>query len=282
MDRITYYTGNRAPNIVRTLSSQDAGDFDVTPGQTFHLRVRPSWSSAVMLDQPMLPDEVGDTLTYFPQAGDFDAEGIYRAWIYVTLTNGASQDTDEFEIVVLEHAPGEGTRIGAIWRAARALEPVSWDALSHYPDYGDVELQRQIELAKLRALPSTVAAADEDNLDPRVTDYIAKKALVDNVLSAAISFWSNQTIQQTARGNSEEVVTYESRIATAERAILRYRDDLARQQPEVDKILGTSESIYDAPTLNTIGPLLTPSLDEYPAEPVRFPYYPPWRRSRTW
>jgi hypothetical protein len=32
------------------------------------------------------------------------------------------------------------------------------------------------------------------SLDPRVVDYIAKKVLVDNILSAAISFWTNQVV----------------------------------------------------------------------------------------
>jgi hypothetical protein len=154
---------------------------------------------------------------------------------------------------------------------------VSWDALRAYPDYGDVELQRVIELAKLRVLPTTVSAADEAAQDPRVIDYIAKRVLVDNVLSAAISFWTNQTIAQSARGNTEEVVTYPDRIKAPPRVPSRAtRDDLERQLPEVEKILGSVATQYDAPSVNTPGPMLTPGLDEYSPMPVTVPY---WRRA---
>jgi hypothetical protein len=118
-----------------------------------------------------------------------------------------------------------------------------------------------------------VPVADEASLDPRVVDFIAKKVLADNVLSAAISFWTDQVVQQTARGNSEEVVTYPDRIKAAMDAIVRYRDDLERQAGELGPILGPS-TVYDAPAVDTIGPLLTPGLEEYPALPVTVQGYP--------
>jgi hypothetical protein len=276
MDVLPFYIDDTAPAIVRSLSLQGGGDFDVDTGQQFRLRVRPMWSEQLVLDVAMTADITTDELTYAPQAGDFDTEGIYRGWVVANLGAGAVQQTDEFQINVFAHAPGDGTRVGAVWRAARALEPVSWDALRAYPDYGDVELQRQIELAKLRVLPATVSAADEAAQDPRVIDYIAKRVLVDNVLSAVISFWTNQTIAQSARGNTEEVVTYPDRIKAAVDAMARYRDDLGRQLPEVEKILGSVATQYDAPSVNTPGPMLTPGLNEYSPMPVTVPY---WRRA---
>jgi hypothetical protein len=166
-------------------------------------------------------------------------------------------------------------RVGAVYRKCRALEPVVWDALRGYQDYGDVELQQAIDLTKLRVVGSAVSVDDESSLDPRVVDYVAKKTLVDTVLHSAISFWSNQVIQQTARGNSEEVVTYPDRIRTAENAIVRYRGDLALQAGEVESLTG-STSAYDAPAIDDCGPLLTPGLDEYRALPVTTQTY--WRR----
>ena len=273
-DRVIYYAGNSAPNIVRTLSMQDLGDFDIVPGQSFRLRVRPMWSDEIVLDVAMLVDTATDTITYVPQASDFAQEGVYRAWVYVTLASSVTQDTDEFDILVRSHGPGEGTAVSSVYRAARALEPVAWDSLKNYPDYGDVELQRVIELAKLRVAGSAVAVADEADLDPRVVDYIAKQVLANNVLYAAISFWTNQFIQQSSRGNSDEVITYPDRIRAAEAAIVRYREDLARQLPEIEPLVG-STSTYDAPMLSEMGPLLTPGLGEYPAHPgIRQSY--PW------
>lgn len=268
MDTLVYYVNNLGPQIVRTLTDPLTGNvFDIQAGDSFHLRMRQRYSSAVILDKVMVPDVAANTVSYTPASGDapFTTEGVYRAWVFYV---NASQDIEEFEILVLQHAPGEGTTVGAIWRAARALEPVSWDALRGYSDYGDVELQRVIELAKLRVLPTAVDADGEANLDPRVVDYVAKKVLVDNVLSAAISFWTNQTISQSARGNTEEVVTYPDRIRAAEAAILRYASDLERQLPEVTGVLGTVADAYDVPMVDTIGPLLTPGLEEYQAQRI--------------
>lgn len=280
MDVLTFYINDTAPAIVRRLSLQEGGDFDVEGGQQFRLRVRPTWSAQTVLDVAMTPDVAADELTYAPKVGDFAVEGVYRGWVVADLGAGAVQQTDEFQLNVFAHAPGDGTRIGAVWRAARALEPIAWDSLRAYPDYGDVELQRVIELAKLRVLPTAVAAVDEAAQDPRVVDFIAKKALVDNVLSAAVSFWTNQTIAQTARGNTEEVVTYPDRIRATTDAIVRYRGDLERQLPEVEKILGSVADQYDAPVVNTAGPMLTPGLDEYSPMPVSVPN---WRRPvRRW
>jgi len=261
--------------ITRSIFVQEQGDFDVTPGQSFTLFARPMWSSTPTLSAPMTPDVVADTVSYAPQVGDFD-EGIYRAWVSVNYGVGQPQTTEEFQINVFAHHPGEGTEIGAVWRAARALSPVAWDSLRGYPEYGDPELQRVIELAKLRVLPSTVSVSAEAGQDPRVIDYLAKKVLVDNVLSAAIDFWSNQVIQQTARGNSDEVVTYPDRIRTAENAIARFREDLERQLPEIEPIIGVSSSQYLAPAVDDTGCTLTPGLDEYPSMPVTIPG--PWWR----
>jgi hypothetical protein len=263
MDTIPFYVSNLGPAIVRTF---DPSVLDVVDGQVFRLRVRELYGSTVLFDKVMVADVDANTVTYQPVAADtiFTQPGIYRAWVQYT---NVKQDTDEFEILVLEHAPGEGARIGAVWRAARALEPVSWDSLRAYRDYGDAELQRVIELAKLRVVGTPVSVADEQSLDPRIVDFIAKKVLADNVLSAAISFWTDQVVQQTARGNSEEVVTYPDRVRAAMDAIVRYRGDLERQTSELGPILGPATT-YDAPAIDTFGPLLTPGLDEYPAQPA--------------
>lgn len=266
MDTLRFYASNLGPAIVRKLPTSSGEDLDIQAGDTFKLRMRALHSSTVALDRTMTPDVAANTVTYQPVAADtpFKSEGVYRAWVYYV---NAAQDTDEFEIVVFAHAPGEGTRTGAVWRACRALEPVSWDSLRNYSDYGDPELQRVIELAKLRVLASATPVGDEASLDPRVIDFIAKKVLADNVLYAAISFWMDQVVQRTAQGNTAEVETYPDRIKAAESAIARYREDLERQAGEVAGILGSVSGAFDAPMVDTMGPLLTPGLDEYPAMP---------------
>jgi hypothetical protein len=272
MDVLTFYLDDTAPVITRRLSLQSGGDYDVSSNAQFRLRARPLWGENLILDGIMTPDELTDTLSYRPAAGDLDAEGIYRAWIFIDFGGGVTQNTDEFQINVLVHGPGQGAEVGAIYRAARALEIVSWDSLRNYPDYGDPELQRVIELAKLRVIGTPVPVADEASLDPRIVDFIAKKVLVDNVLYAAISFWMDQLVQQSARGNTDEVKTYPDRIRAIEEAIKRYRDDLERQAGELAPILGPA-TIYEAPALDTAGSLLTPGLDEYPALPISYPSF---------
>ena len=260
---LIYYLGNTGPTIQMRLSSL-AGDYDFVDGQQVKLRARPTWGTWSGFEVDAVVDTAADTVSYTIQPADFTTVGPYKVWVHIVDVN---QDSTEVDLMVFDHAPGEAQRVGAIWRAARALEPVSWDALRSYSDYGDVELQRVIELAKLRVIPYLVAVVDEAGLDPRVIDFVAKKVLVDNVLSAAISFWTNQTISQSARGNTEEVVSYPDRIRAAEAAMLRYAQQLEAQLTEVETVLGSAVAdAYDAPAVDTIGPLLTPGLEEYPAQ----------------
>jgi hypothetical protein len=263
-DRIVYYLDTRSPAIVRTIASQQTGDFDVEPGQTFRLKVRPLWGDVLVIDEEMAPDVDADTLTYEPAAGDFDVEGIYRAWVSAELAAGVFQDTDEFEIAVFAHAPGEGVRVSEVWRAARALAPVAWDALRNYDSYGDIELQRQIDLAKLRVFRSAVPTANEASLDPRVIDYLAKKVLVDNVLEAAINFWTSVVVSVSARSNSDEVKTFPDRIRTAENQLKRLKEALAAQLAELTEILGPTGPSVAGPALINGGRPITPGIDEIP------------------
>jgi hypothetical protein len=263
METIPFYINNLGPAIVRRLSSNTTGTFDIQPGQTFHLKVRARDSSTVLLDKPMVADTSADTLTYQPVSGDtpFMQEGVYRAWVYYV---NAQQDTDEFEILVLNHAPGEGTRTGTVWRAARAMAPVAWDALRSHNEYGDLELQRLIDLAKLRVLRSSVPVADEASLDPRVVDYIARKVLVDHVLEAAIDYWTNVVTSRTARG-SDEVETYPDRISAHVKMLERFMTRLAEQSNEVSDVLGDPTGpLQRAPALSSTGPLITPGLESFP------------------
>lgn len=278
-DRLVYYLDNRGPTIIRRLSTQTDA-FDIEPGLTFRLRVRNRWGSATIIDALMEPDVDSDTLTYEPQDGDFSAEGSYRAWITTDFGSNVTQDTDEFVIDVLAHAPGETARVGYVWRAARAKIPTAWDALRSYIDYGDPELQRVIELAKLRVLRTAVPPDNEASLDPRVVDYIAKKVLVDDVLEAAIDYYRNKVVSRTAQGNSSEVETYPDRIAALERQLGRFQADLEAQAGELDEILGTgSGTKLLAPALSGVGPLVTPGLESFP-RPYRQMY--PWEDGGRW
>lgn len=237
LDPIVVYLGNTGPDIVRRLSTLTS-TFDVDPSQQFRLRARLVDGSVPVLDVEMESDIETDEVSYTPQPSDFATSGRYMAWVTVIYGDSTTQDTTEFEILVLEHAPGVGAVVGTIYRAARSLAPVAWAALRGYPDFGDAELQRVVDLAKLRTLRFQTTVADEVGFDPRVSDYIAKLALLKSVLPAAKDFWTDQLIQQTALGNSTEVRTYPDRLASLDKQMDRLKADLDEQRAEVEEIIG--------------------------------------------
>jgi hypothetical protein len=196
-ESLIYYIGNAGPTISMRLSSL-VGNYDFVAGQQVKIRARPEWSSTTGLDVDATVDVAADTVSYTPQPGDFTQVGPYKVWAHIVDIN---QDSTEVDLMVFEHAPGEGQRVGAI------------------------------------------------------------------------SFWTDQVVQQSARGNSEEVVTYPDRVKAAQEAIDRYRKDLENQLSEDAGVLGPTSSAYAAPALLDSGPLLTPGLDEYRPMPVSLPWY---------
>jgi hypothetical protein len=67
IDELVYFLDNQAPAIVRRLSTQSGGTFDIQPGMTFRIKVRPLHGDTLVVDQPMVPDVAADTLTYQPR-----------------------------------------------------------------------------------------------------------------------------------------------------------------------------------------------------------------------
>jgi hypothetical protein len=281
IDVLTYYLDNQAPAIVRRISGQ-GGDFDLQPGMNFRIKVRNRYDDTVLIDEQMSPDFDADTLTYEPQPTDFTEEGVYRAWIEIDLGGSVMQDTDEFDLNVFAHAPGQGVRTGAVARAARGMVPDAWESVRGVKDYGDVELQRQIELAKLRVIRSPVTMAAENSLDPRVVDYIAKKVLVDGVIETAIDIMRNKVVTRTARGNSEEVESYPDRIRSLENQLQRFEEDLEAQLAEVEEIIGAPTGpLQQGPELDIADPLITPGLESFPS-PYATPLGAPRRAADGW
>lgn len=264
IDRLVYYLADQGPTIVRRLSSQGSGTLDIVAGMSFKLKVRPRFGGNLLINATMTPDVTADTVTYQPQPTDFVEEGAFRAWIELTIS-GAVQSTDEFDLDVLAHGPGQGVRTGAVARAARALVPIAWDSVRGVKGFGDIELQRQIDLAKLRVLRVATTVVQEDALDPRVVDYLAKKVLVDSVLSAVIDFWTNQTVTRVAHANSQEVETYPDRIRAAEKQLDRFRAELEDLKEEVELIIGKPTGVLTlAPALDSYDDLVTPGLEDFP------------------
>jgi hypothetical protein len=237
---VVFYLGNESPRISRTLSSITGGAV-MPPGTVYRLMIRRRESSDVVLDKPM---QVSDESVYYdPVPGDFDEQGWFRAWVRILVGGSASivQDVDEFDIVVVDHAPGYGVRTGAIARLSGRRVPVAWAALRARPGYGDAGLQELIDLTKLRWLPAgmSVSAAQEDGLDLRVTNFLALVTSIE-VLKVAIEYWTGEVVSQTAVGSGSEVYSYPDRIKAAKELLELLEKDVAGTQAEAEDVLGAT------------------------------------------
>ena len=233
--------------------------------ETIEFFMRPAQSVVLKINGAVadIADVASDTVRYDWQTADVDTEGDFRGWFRVTSSQGV-EETPEFDIMGLEHSPGVGVETGAIARAARREIPVAWDMLAKLPGYGDIELQEKVETVKLFVLGSSVAVADEANLDRRVIDYLGKSVAIE-VIPAAIDFWSNQIVSQTARG-SDEVQTYPDRIKALEDKLVYLTQAKERMRLRIEDLLGfATERLLSAPAVDNQRPLVTPGLETVPA-----------------
>lgn len=259
---VLFYLGNESPRISRELTSLTGG-VTMPPGTTYKLLVRPRESDIVVLDEAMSVS--GDSVYYDPSPGDFDTQGYFRAWVRIFVGGSTStvQDTDEFNLIVIDHAPGYGVRTGAVARMTSRRVPVAWLALKNRPGYGDPGLQEIVDLTKLRWLPSgmTVSAEDEDSLDLRVTNFLALATALE-VLKVAIEYWTGEIISQSVNGGGSEVVTYPDRIRAAEKLIEILSRDMSQARTEAEAVLGVAMGLGSSSgiTLYDEGDVMTPGI----------------------
>lgn len=166
---------------------------------------------------------------------DLDEPGEYYAWWTVVLEDDTTVDTDEFLVVVTEHAPGVRTRTGAIYKKARSIIPVTWNALEDYSEYGDELLQGRIEAAKIRIIGHEVPVEDEETYDIRVQEFIAKVAALA-IIPAGIDYWMNQKQSATATGTNE-VISYPDRIRGLEKIQERLLAEIANDRAEIEELI---------------------------------------------
>lgn len=100
---ILVYKDRRAPSLTDTIKVNGAA-FDLT-GSTVKLRMRAETSSTLKVDTAAaIVSATAGTVRYDWAAADVDTPGEYVAWWAVTLPNSLVQDTDEFAVVVRDHA----------------------------------------------------------------------------------------------------------------------------------------------------------------------------------
>jgi hypothetical protein len=222
------------------------------------LRARQRDQDVVVLDKPAAA--IGARTATVEIAPADILPGVYRGWLHLEFPSSIVVDTSEFDLTVLEHAPGEGIRTGRVYRLARLKIPVAWDALKRYPDYGDVGLTTLIQLNEVRVLGLPLTIAEENGLDARVANYIAHLAAVE-AIPAAIDYWTNQIVSQTARG-ADEVHTFPDRIRANEEQLKRLNALTDKLRLEAEEGIGKPLGRDLSPTLLDGGEPITPSLDE--------------------
>ena len=160
---------------------------------------------------------------------------------------------------------------GVIAERTRAILPVTWDALSRDPRYGDDLLQTAINTAKEWVTGEVVPPNQEQSTySLAVVDYIAKVAAIE-LVAPGIDFWMNEPVSETATGTDEShtfVDRAESLRKLGEQLLAETRrkaDEILALLPEIPLRL-----VKSVPTINTLDDeFLTPSHQEFARPYIR-------------
>ncbi len=152
---------------------------------------------------------------------------------------------------------------GVIAERTRAILPVTWDALSKDPRYGDDLLQDVIDFAKSNTFGTIVAPAAETAYSYRAIDYTAKIAAIELCLPG-IDFWMNEPMSESATGTNENH-SFTDRAAVLQALRRNLIEETRRLAGEIADEIGFRAFSPRRPLLSTIDDeLLTPSPQEFP------------------
>lgn len=100
---LTLWKGNLLPTLTDTITS--GGDPVDLSSSTVHFRMRPQTSDRLVVDSSATVISGPDgTISYTWQTTDVERVGSFFGWWQVT-TSAKTQDTPEFDIEIVEHAP---------------------------------------------------------------------------------------------------------------------------------------------------------------------------------
>jgi hypothetical protein len=269
VDEVKRFTvGQTLPALSFQLTRAENRPWGLEGTEDIKFSMRLATSAIPTIDQATaaIADPASDTVRYDWQPTDRNAEGDFRGW-FTVIKAGIPEETDEFDILLYEHSPGSGVRLGAVARAARREAPIAWDFLSDLADYGDRELLEKVEFVKSIAYAGAAPTVDqEDSLDRRVIDYLGKRAAIE-IIPAAIDFWSNQVIMQSAR-DPQAVWGFPDRIKALENKLIYLRRAADELLLVVQDIIGAAAiRPPTGPAVDTTYPLITPGLETFRHSP---------------
>jgi hypothetical protein len=103
-DTIPHWIGNTSPSLFGTFLVDDV-PFDLT-GSTVTFRMRPERSAVLKVNAlAAIVNALTGSVRYDWTALDVDTAGEFSGWFHALLPGGKTQDTPEFTIAMLEHAP---------------------------------------------------------------------------------------------------------------------------------------------------------------------------------
>jgi len=103
-ETIPHWVGNRSPSLFDVIRV-DGDPFDLS-GSTVTFKMRPERSATPKVSAAgVVVNALTGEVRYDWQTVDVDTAGEYNAWWSVLLPGGKTQDTPEFTIAMLEHAP---------------------------------------------------------------------------------------------------------------------------------------------------------------------------------
>src|SRR4051812_7734572 len=96
---------------------------------------------------------------------------------------------------------------GVIAERARAVLPVTWDALSRDSRFGDGLITTALNTVKERTLGSVITPTLEGTLPLIVIDYVAKLVALE-LITPGIDYWHREGPMTIATTGTNETETY--------------------------------------------------------------------------
>jgi hypothetical protein len=108
---ISLIVGNTNPPVIDSVATYDTTTENGTPvdltgsSVKFYMRLQTSSDLKVDEDATIVGDPTLGNITYLWTTDDVDTAGAYAGWFTVTFGDSTTQDTPEFTIRILDHAP---------------------------------------------------------------------------------------------------------------------------------------------------------------------------------